>query len=86
MGIILAKGKPPSELAAPVVFYPHMLKNMRVKTEPGAWSDPNVQAAVKKVSDTLDDMGRILVRESGTGPVIRMMVEAESDGNCEKHG
>ena len=85
MEVMLAKGKPMSELAAPVVFYPQVLKNVRVKSKPDAQNDPDVQAAVKKVSDELGDTGRILVRESGTEPVIRVMVEAESDELCEKY-
>ena len=85
MEVMLAKGKPMSELAAPVIFYPQVLKNVRVKSKPDAQNDPDVQAAVKKVSDELGDTGRILVRESGTEPVIRVMVEAESDELCEKY-
>ena len=82
---MLAKGKPMSELAAPVVFYPQVLKNVRVKSKPEARNDPDVQAAVKAVEEALGATGRILVRESGTEPVIRVMVEAESDGICEKY-
>ena len=85
MEVMLAKGKPMSELAAPVVFYPQVLKNVRVKSKPDAQNDPDVQAAVKAVADALGDTGRILVRESGTEPVIRVMVEAESDEVCEKY-
>ena len=85
MEVLLAKGKPMSELAAPVVFYPQVLKNVRVKSKPDAQNDPDVQAAVKKVADELGDTGRILVRESGTEPVIRVMVEAESNEICEKY-
>ena len=85
MEVILAKRKPLSELAAPVVFYPQVLKNVRVKSKPDAQNDPDVQAAVKKVADELGDTGRILVRESGTEPVIRVMVEAESNEVCEKY-
>ena len=85
MEVILAKKKPLSELAAPVVFYPQVLKNVRVKSKPAAQNDPDVQAAVKKVAEALGDTGRILVRESGTEPVIRVMVEAESDELCEKY-
>ena len=84
MEVLLAKEKPMSELAAPVVFYPQVLKNVRVKSKPDAQNDPDVQAAVSKVADELGDTGRILVRESGTEPVIRVMVEAESDEICEK--
>ena len=85
MEVMIAKEKPMSELAAPVVFYPQVLKNVRVKSKPDALNDPDVQAAVKKVSDTLGDSGRILVRESGTEPVIRVMVEADTNEICEKY-
>ena len=84
MEVMLAREKPLSELAAPVVFYPQVLKNVRVKSKPDAQNDPAVQAAVKKVADELGDTGRILVRESGTEPVIRVMVEAGSEEICEK--
>jgi phosphoglucosamine mutase len=85
MEVMLAKEKPMSALAAPVVFYPQVLKNVRVKSKPDAQNDPDVQAAVQSVADALGDTGRILVRESGTEPVIRVMVEAESDDICEKY-
>ena len=85
MEVMLAKNQPMSELAAPVVFYPQVLKNVRVTSKPAAQNDPDVQAAVKKVADELGDSGRILVRESGTEPVIRVMVEAESNQVCQKY-
>ena len=85
MEVMLAKEKPMSELAAPVVYYPQVLKNVRVKSKPEAQNDPDVQAAVAKVAEELGDTGRILVRESGTEPVIRVMVEAETDEICEKY-
>ena len=85
MEVMLAKGKKMSELAAPVVFYPQVLKNIRVRSKPEAQNDPDVQAAVEKVAMELGDDGRILVRESGTEPVIRVMVEAGSDEICEKY-
>ncbi len=85
MEVMLSKEKPISELAAPCVFYPQVLKNVRVKSKPDAQNDPDVQAAVKKVADELGEDGRILVRESGTEPVIRGMVEAGSDEVCEKY-
>ena len=85
MEVFIAKEKPMSELAAPCVFYPQVLKNVRVKSKPEAQNDPDVQAAVAKVAEELGDNGRILVRESGTEPVIRVMVEAGTDEICEKY-
>ncbi|MBO6267247.1 MAG: phosphoglucosamine mutase [Synergistaceae bacterium] len=85
MEVMLAKRAPMSELAAPVVFYPQVLKNVRVKSKPDAQNDPDVQKAVAAVAEKLGDEGRILVRESGTEPVIRVMVEAGSDEICEKY-
>ena len=85
MEVMLAKEKKMSELAEPVVYYPQVLKNVRVKSKPDAQNDPDVKAAVEKVAEELGDTGRILVRESGTEPVIRVMVEAETDETCEKY-
>ena len=85
MEVMLAKEQKMSKLAAPVVFYPQVLKNVRVKSKPDAQNDPDVQAAVAKVAGELGSEGRILVRESGTEPVIRVMVEAGTDEICEKY-
>ncbi len=85
MEVMLAKEKPMSELIEPVVYYPQVLKNVRVKSKTEAQNDKDVQAAVAKVAEELGDSGRILVRESGTEPVIRVMVEAETDEICEKY-
>ena len=75
MEVMLAKKMPLSKLADPVTIYPQVLKNIRVHSKPEAQNDPDVQAAVQEVADLLGDSGRILVRESGTEPVIRVMVE-----------
>ena len=85
MEVMLAKEKTLSALAAPVIVYPQVLKNVRVKSKPDAQNDPDVQAAVEKVAKELGSEGRILVRESGTEPVIRVMVEAKSNEVCEKY-
>ena len=85
MEVMLASEKPMSELAAPVVFYPQVLKNVRVKSKPEAQNDPDVQKAVAAAAEALGDEGRVLVRESGTEPVIRVMVEAETNEICEKY-
>ena len=85
MEVMLAKEKPMSELAAPMVMYPQVLKNVRVQSKPDAKNDPDVQAEVKKVEEALGSNGRILLRESGTEPVIRVMIEADTDEECEKY-
>lgn len=85
MEVMLAKKMPLSKLAEPVKIYPQVLKNIRVKSKPEAQNDPDVQAAVESVAQMLGETGRILVRESGTEPVIRVMVEAETEELCEKY-
>ena len=85
MEVMLAKKLPLSKLAEPVTIYPQVLKNVRVKSKSEAQNDPDVQEAVAKVAEMLGDTGRILVRESGTEPVIRVMVEAETESLCEKY-
>ncbi len=85
MEVIIEKKMSLSRLTAPVKIYPQVLKNIRVKSKPEAQNDADVQAAVKQVADVLGDTGRILIRESGTEPVIRVMVEAETLEECEKH-
>ncbi|MBQ2478853.1 MAG: phosphoglucosamine mutase [Erysipelotrichales bacterium] len=85
MEVMLAKEKRLSELAAPCVFYPQVLKNIKVKSKEAARDDEDVLKAVQDVAAKLGDNGRILVRESGTEPLIRVMVEAASDEICEKY-
>ena len=63
--------------------YPQVLINVRVTDKKTAQADPAVQAAVQAVADTLGDTGRILVRESGTEPVVRVMVEAPEKEQCQ---
>jgi len=82
MEVMLARKKTLSQLCEGFIFYPQVLKNVRVADKAAAQSDPDVQAAVASVTATLGDTGRILVRESGTEPVIRVMVEAENKVLC----
>lgn len=84
MQVLMDRRKPLSELAAPLVIYPQVLENVRVSDKKAAQDDPDVQAAVRAVADKLGDAGRILVRESGTEPVVRVMVEAQSEELCRK--
>ncbi len=85
MEVILERKTTLSKLAAPLKIYPQVLKNIRVKSKPEAQNDSDVQAMVSKAAEELGNNGRILVRESGTEPVIRVMVEAESVETCEKY-
>lgn len=83
MEVMMAKKKTMSQLCEGLTIYPQVLKNIRVTDKAAAQNDPDVQAAVSEVAAKLGDSGRILVRESGTEPVVRVMVEAESQEVCE---
>lgn len=85
MEVMLARKKKMSELTEGLVIYPQVLENVRVQDKTAAQADPEVQAAVQKVADELGDTGRILVRESGTEPVVRVMVEAPSEELCRQY-
>ena len=85
MEVILEKKETLAKLADEVQIYPQVLKNVRVKDKEAAQTDRDVQAEVQKVSDALGDTGRILVRPSGTEPLIRVMVEAPTDEICGKY-
>lgn len=74
-----------SELSRGLKIYPQLLVNIRVKSKPEVTSDKDVQEAVKEVEEKLGDNGRILLRESGTEPLIRVMVEAETDELCNEY-
>lgn len=85
MEVMLAKKKTLSELKSPVAIFPQVLKNIKVTDKTAAQNDIDVKAAVEKVAEALDNDGRILVRESGTEPVVRVMVEAGSQELCIKY-
>ena len=85
MEVMMAKKKTLSQLCEGFTFYPQVLKNVRVADKAAAQADPDVQKAVAEVTARLGDSGRILVRESGTEPVIRVMVEAESQDVCREY-
>lgn len=75
---------PLSRLASPVVMYPQVLINLRVRDKSGATHHPAVTQAVAQAAETLGTSGRILLRESGTEPVVRVMVEAPDRALCER--
>ena len=85
MEVMLEKKMSLAKLAGPVDIFPQLLKNVRVDSKEGTLADEDVKACVKSVEDALGDNGRILVRKSGTEPVIRVMVEAKTDELCEKY-
>ena len=85
MEVMLEKKQPLDQLASEVEIYPQVLKNVRVKDKKAAQEDADVQAEVAKVTEALGDDGRILLRQSGTEPVVRVMVEAPDHDTCEKY-
>ncbi len=82
---ILDKKTPLSKLAAPVKMLPQVLKNVRVHNKPEVTADPDVKAKVEDIARKIGDEGRIFLRESGTEPVIRIMVECSDKKQCEKY-
>ena len=85
MEVMLEKKMSLSELTKPIHIYPQLLINVRVADKPAAKNDPQVLEAVEKFNEELAGNGRLLVRESGTEPVIRVMAEAESDELCRHY-
>lgn len=85
MEVMMAKKKKMSELAEPLKIYPQVLENIRVTDKKAAQQDSDVQAAVKAVAQELGESGRILVRESGTEPLVRVMVEASDEDICRSY-
>lgn len=85
MEVMLEKKQSLAKLTEDVKIYPQLLKNVRVSDKKTARENLEVVKAVEAVEDALGNDGRILVRESGTEPVIRVMVEASTDELCEKY-
>ena len=85
MEAMLEKKQSLGKLASEVEIFPQVLKNVKVKDKKAAQDDVAVQAEVAKVTESLGDDGRILLRQSGTEPVVRVMVEAPSLEICEKY-
>ena len=85
MQVMLDRKKTLSELAAPVREYPQQLTNVEVDDKDATLNDPAVVAAEQTVTERLGDEGRILVRKSGTEPVLRVMVEAATHALCEEN-
>lgn len=85
MEVMMEKKESLAKLASEVEIFPQVLKNVRVHDKQTAQDDAKVQAEVAKVTEALGSDGRILLRQSGTEPVVRVMVEAPSEALCEKY-
>ncbi|MHB1314051.1 MAG: phosphoglucosamine mutase [Christensenellales bacterium] len=85
MEVILEKHMTLGELSEDVKIYPQLLENVRVNDKDAVLSDADVQEAIAQAETVLGNDGRILVRKSGTEPVVRVMVEAYTDQTCRRH-
>ena len=85
MEVMLEKHMTLGELSEDVKIYPQVLKNVRLLDKETVLSDPDVIKAIEQNEKALGDNGRILVRKSGTEPLIRVMVEAPADEDCHRH-
>ena len=85
LGIMEDTQLPLSVLASEVTMYPQVLKNVIVDDKDATLEDPAVMLAVDAATAELGDNGRVLLRKSGTEPVLRVMAEAGSDEECERH-
>lgn len=83
--VLKQTGKKLSELASEVTTYPQNLENIRVTNKHTAMNDEEIKAVIKEVEEELGDEGRVLVRPSGTEALVRVMVEAPTDEEVEKH-
>ena len=84
MEVMIEKKLPLNLLASEVTIYPQLLKNVRVSNKAAARNNAAVKEIIAQVEKDLGSDGRILVRESGTEPVIRVMVEAKKDAICKE--
>ena len=74
-----------AQLAEPIKFYPQYLKNLRVKDKAAVFADSNVMAAKEAVEKLINGKGRALLRQSGTEPVVRVMIESETQEQCVEY-
>ncbi len=84
MEVMLEKKMSLAKLREDLKIYPQLLRNVRVKDQQAAISDPDVQAAVRAAEEKLGEDGRMLVRLSGTEPLVRVMAEAGSHALCRE--
>lgn len=85
MEVMLEKKESLAKLTSGLEIYPQVLKNVQVHDKAATQEDEAVKAEVEKVAESLGKSGRILLRQSGTEPVVRVMVEASDKETCEKY-
>lgn len=85
MEVILERKLPLSKLAEPVKTYPQLLQNVRVADKEAALQNPALQQLAAEIEEQMASDGRVLIRPSGTEPVVRVMVEAATDELCQKY-
>ncbi|HLR63289.1 MAG TPA: phosphoglucosamine mutase [Lentibacillus sp.] len=85
VNVVKETGKPLSELAGEMEIYPQVLQNVKVVDKHNAITNPKIQEAIDRVEREMDGEGRVLVRPSGTEPLVRVMVEAPTKEDCEKY-
>lgn len=85
LNIMVETGKPLSELAAEIPTYPQVLKNVPVENKDEMMKNETLLEAIRNVEEELGESGRVLVRPSGTESLIRVMVEAETEAQCEQY-
>lgn len=82
--IVKRSGKTLSELAGQMTKYPQRLVNIKVSDKHAVEQNEHVAAVIKEVEDEMNGEGRVLVRPSGTEPLVRVMVEAKTDEDAER--
>src|SRR5699024_9494287 len=85
VNVMKETGKPLSELADEMTIFPQVLKNINVINKHEVLSSPQIQSEIEAVEHELGDNGRVLVRPSGTESLVRVMVEAPTEQECERH-
>ncbi|WP_431801950.1 phosphoglucosamine mutase [Halobacillus andaensis] len=85
VNVLKETGKPLSVLANEMEKFPQVLKNVRVIDKQAVQTHPRIQEAIQAVEEEMGDKGRVLVRPSGTEPLVRIMVEAPTEEQCETY-
>ncbi|MFU0790759.1 phosphoglucosamine mutase [Cerasibacillus sp. JNUCC 74] len=85
VNVMKETGKPLSELASEMTVYPQVLKNVKVTDKEKALNHPEIKQEIEAVEQELGTQGRVLVRPSGTEPLIRVMVESPTKEECDKY-